>query len=170
MKLSVFCLLLTFSLSTLASSLELSVMEAINFDNSEVVTGERKADIIKALSLELQKSKVSCTWNQPYPFTSEQIKSQVLNILNFKSLRLTVNNTETQPIIKVMDNTVLKPDEILLSVTTSSDFKSLLKIDLLRETVGTEETNIGTILEPNYVFIEMRKELLSGSCIVKKLN
>jgi hypothetical protein len=134
-----------------------------------VVTGERRANILKALSQEIQKSTVACTWNQANVVSDSDTRSHVVRVLGYKSLILTLNASGAQPVIRVMDNTVEKNTEVSLAFTTSSDYKKILKFEALKVSTSFEETNTGTILMPNYVIAEVRKELLRGTCTVRSL-
>lgn len=167
MKLQLFCLLLTFSVTTFASPFELSLKEAINYDNSEIITGERKANIIQALSQELRNPDIVCTSKQNNSADSLELKNSFISSLNYKNLVLSINSSGDQPILNADFKTVKKDIELSFKFTTTSDLKKLLKVDFLKTQIDVEESNIGTILEPNYVAVEQRTEVLSTTCKAK---
>jgi hypothetical protein len=170
MKHFILGLSLLISASTFASTLEQSLFEAFKYGGP--VDGQLKQDIIKALKNEITKGEFNCKWktaNGNSGPSNTDIKRQLKVLLDDKKIEIFVNDQGEQPIIsskKTYSPNNGNNEEVIVDYTTSSDLKSIVKVDAYKNATGKQEVNLGTLTNPDFQTIETRTSKISGSCSV----
>lgn len=166
MKSLVFGLVLLTAIPSFASKLESSLAQAYGITLGEPISGELKANVIKALKEEITRGAFDCAWNVKNGPSNTDIKSQLKTILDDQPTIITIDEVQNQPIISAI-NPQSESLEVTIDFTTSSDLKKIIRVDARKESIEKKEVNVGTLIKPVFQVQEVRTATLKGNCAVQ---
>lgn len=161
-------LLLLSSISSFASTLSSSIVEAVKTQAGGPITGEQASNVKKAVIAELQMKATACvvtvvTGKAP---TSDEVKSQTISIVQNPKTSVSVDDSGLQPAI-TMSIEWSSTEDTIAHFQTSADFKSIISFSISKDKLTKVERNFGTILNPRFETVTERAFIVKADCTLK---
>lgn len=146
-----------------------SVLSTASFaetNNFVKVTAEEGRNILEAISNDLKSSNLQCkfTSNNNKPLALERLSGILENaVLAGVGTGVYVDESDSQPVIKLTASSWNFGNQESY-VTTSNDFRTVVKVELVEFRLESQRINEGTIVKPIFVEKEVRTVTATVLC------